>query len=57
MVHSAFLPPIGPIMQKTSFWKSGHTPTLLASFFYFDRSFMVWVILGPLAVQIGRAHV
>jgi NNP family nitrate/nitrite transporter-like MFS transporter len=40
-------------MQKTSFWKSGHTPTLLASFFYFDLSFMVWVILGPLAVQIS----
>jgi NNP family nitrate/nitrite transporter-like MFS transporter len=41
-------------MQKTSFWKSGHTPTLLASFFYFDLSFMVWVILGPLAVQISK---
>lgn len=40
-------------MQKTSFWKAGHTPTLLASFFYFDLSFMVWVILGPLAVQIS----
>ena len=41
------------MMQKTSFWKAGHTPTLLASFFYFDLSFMVWVILGPLAVQIS----
>jgi NNP family nitrate/nitrite transporter-like MFS transporter len=41
-------------MQKSSFWKAGHTPTLLASFFYFDLSFMVWVILGPLAVQISR---
>ncbi|OGB24989.1 MAG: MFS transporter [Burkholderiales bacterium RIFCSPLOWO2_02_FULL_57_36] len=40
-------------MQKTSFWKAGHTPTLFASFFYFDLSFMVWVILGPLAVQIA----
>ena len=40
-------------MQKTSFWKAGHTPTLLAAFFYFDLSFMVWVILGPLAVQIS----
>ncbi len=40
-------------MQKSSFWKAGHTPTLLASFFYFDLSFMVWVILGPLAVQIA----
>jgi len=41
-------------MEKTSFWKAGHTPTLLASFFYFDLSFMVWVILGPLAVQIAK---
>jgi NNP family nitrate/nitrite transporter-like MFS transporter len=40
-------------MQKSSFWKAGHTPTLFASFFYFDLSFMVWVILGPLAVQIA----
>ena len=41
-------------MQKTSFWKAGHTPTLLAAFFYFDLSFMVWVILGPLGVQISK---
>ncbi len=39
-------------MQK-SFWKSGHTPTLLSAFLYFDLSFMVWVLLGPLAVQIA----
>ena len=37
----------------TSFWKAGHTPTLLAAFLYFDLSFMVWVLLGPLAVQIA----
>ena len=41
-------------MQKTSFWKAGHLPTLFAAFFYFDLSFMVWVILGPLAVQISK---
>jgi len=41
-------------MQKSSFWKTGHPPTLLAAFFYFDLSFMVWVILGPLAVQIAK---
>ena len=29
------------------------TPTLLSAFFYFDMSFMVWVILGPLGVQIA----
>lgn len=39
-------------MQK-SFWQAGHTPTLFAAFFYFDLSFMVWVMLGPLAVQIA----
>lgn len=43
----------GAHMQKTSFWKVGHTPTLLAAFFYFDLSFMVWVLLGPLAIQIS----
>src|SRR3569833_4567837 len=41
-------------MKTTSFWKAGHTPTLLAAFFYFDLSFMVWVILGPLGVQISK---
>ncbi len=39
-------------MQK-SFWQAGHTPTLFAAFFYFDLSFMVWVLLGPLGVQIA----
>jgi NNP family nitrate/nitrite transporter-like MFS transporter len=42
------------IMQKSSFWSAGHTPTLLTAFFYFDLSFMVWVILGPLGVQISK---
>jgi MFS transporter, NNP family, nitrate/nitrite transporter len=37
-----------------SFWKSGHLPTLLAAFLYFDLSFMVWVMLGPLGVQIAK---
>ncbi len=41
-------------MQKTSFWKAGHTPTLLSAFFYFDLSFMVWVLLGPLAILIAK---
>jgi MFS transporter, NNP family, nitrate/nitrite transporter len=37
-----------------SFLKAGHPPTLLAAFLYFDLSFMVWVMLGPLGVQIAR---
>jgi NNP family nitrate/nitrite transporter-like MFS transporter len=35
------------------FLKAGHLPTLLSAFFYFDMSFMVWVLLGALAVQIS----
>ena len=40
-------------MDKT-FWKAGHRPTLLAAFLYFDLAFMVWVMLGPLGVQIAK---
>ena len=38
-----------------SFLKAGHLPTLIAAFLYFDLSFMVWVLLGPLGVAIGHA--
>lgn len=38
----------------TSFWKAGHTPTLIAAFLYFDLAFMVWVLLGPLAPMISK---
>jgi NNP family nitrate/nitrite transporter-like MFS transporter len=34
--------------------RSGHWPTLLSAFLYFDFSFMVWTVLGPLGVQIGE---
>jgi NNP family nitrate/nitrite transporter-like MFS transporter len=37
------------------FLKVGHLPTLFASFLYFDLSFMVWVLLGPLGVAIAQA--
>lgn len=40
--------------MSKSFWKAGHAPTLFAAFVYFDLAFMVWVMLGPLAVQISR---
>jgi len=40
-------------MSKT-FLKAGHLPTLIACFLYFDLSFMVWVLLGPMAVLIAR---
>ena len=41
-------------MLKRDFLKSGHTPTLLSAFLYFDLSFMVWVLLGPLGVAIAK---
>ena len=36
-------------LPNSSFLNSGHLPTLIAALLYFDISFMVWVLLGPLA--------
>lgn len=41
--------------MNRSFWQAGHTPTLLSAFLYFDLSFMVWYLLGPLQVPIATA--
>jgi len=41
-------------MNLKDFRKAGHWPTLLASFLYFDFSFMAWVTLGPLVVYITK---
>jgi len=40
--------------MKSSFWQSGHKPTLIAAFLYFDLAFMVWVLLGPLGPSIAK---
>lgn len=40
--------------NEGSFWRSGHWPTLVAAFLYFDLAFMVWVLLGPLAPEIAK---
>ena len=40
--------------MKKGFLKAGHMPTLISAFLYFDLSFMAWVILGPLGVQIAK---
>ena len=40
--------------MKRTFFSSGHLPTLVACFAYFDLSFAVWVLLGPLAVLIAK---
>lgn len=43
-------------MALSNFRKAGHPQTLLAAFLYFDVSFMVWVILGPLGPFIGETY-
>jgi NNP family nitrate/nitrite transporter-like MFS transporter len=49
------MPPGDPrsFAVKRGFLQAGHLPTLIAAFIYFDLSFMAWVILGPMAVQIS----
>lgn len=41
-------------MNWREFSKAGHWPTLLAAFLYFDVSFMVWVVLGPLSLYLSQ---
>ncbi|WP_313808696.1 MFS transporter [Sphingobium sp.] len=41
-------------MSSKSFWQSGHRPTLIMAFLYFDIAFMVWNMLGPLAPIIAK---
>lgn len=41
--------------MSKGFLKAGHLPSLASAFLYFDVSFMVWVLLGPLGVQIAKS--
>lgn len=43
------------ILKLSAIKNSGHWPTLLTAFLYFDFSFMVWTVLGPLGAQIGES--
>jgi NNP family nitrate/nitrite transporter-like MFS transporter len=40
-------------MNLRDFRKAGHWPSLLCAFLYFDVSFMIWVLIGALAVSIS----
>ena len=42
-------------MSLKGFRRAGHAPTLASAFLYFDVSFMVWVILGPLGPFLGES--
>lgn len=41
-------------MKFQKFIQAGHWPTLLSAFLYFDVSFMVWVVLGPLSLYLTQ---
>ena len=41
-------------MEIKSFKKSGHFPSLLSAFLYFDISFMIWVLCGSVALYITK---
>jgi NNP family nitrate/nitrite transporter-like MFS transporter len=43
------------MLKRNALTSSGHWPTLLTAFLYFDVSFMIWTLLGPLGAQIGEA--
>ena len=47
--------PSPAVKNETSVWKCGHWPTLVSAFLYFDFSFMVWTLLGPLSAHIKEA--
>jgi NNP family nitrate/nitrite transporter-like MFS transporter len=40
---------------KSSIGNTGHWPTPVSAFFYFDLSFMVWTRPGPLSAHIKEA--
>lgn len=40
--------------MNKGFWKSGHPPTLLMAFLYFDVSFMVWMVNAAMAPFISQ---
>src|SRR5947209_4216985 len=39
-------------MNLREFRRAGHFPSLVCAFLYFDVSFMIWVLLGPLANRV-----
>ena len=41
-------------MRIKEFLKSGHWPTLLAAFLYFDFCFAIWVLNGAMAPFISE---
>ena len=42
-------------MDLKEFKRSGHWPSLLCAFLYFDTSFMLWTLIGALGVFVAQA--
>jgi MFS transporter, NNP family, nitrate/nitrite transporter len=42
------------VSHLKEFARSGNPPTLLSAFLYFDISFMIWVLLGPLGNYVSE---
>ncbi len=42
-------------MKLDDFKHSGHWPTLLCAFLYFDTSFMAWTLIGALGIYLAQA--
>jgi MFS transporter, NNP family, nitrate/nitrite transporter len=53
--HCPAIPNNHNLLKLSDLKSSGHWPTLLTAFLYFDFSFMVWTVLGPLGAQIGES--
>lgn len=55
MLESVRTQPSLLTMKLSDLKSSGHWPTLLTAFLYFDFSFMVWTLLGALGPQIAES--
>lgn len=44
------------MVDRKGFLQSGHKGSLFSAFLYFDVSFMLWVLMGPLAVLIANDY-
>lgn len=42
------------MVDRKGFLQSGHKGSLISAFLYFDVSFMLWVLIGPMAVLIAN---
>src|SRR5438552_2684056 len=54
VLHARKSPAGGEMLNLKDFKRAGHWPTLLCAFLYFDVSFLIWYVLGPLGTFISE---